>query len=49
MNILDSVQFGEPMAPGHSIALEGAQIQIDSYLEAFREPLEYSLLRADLR
>ena len=42
MNILDSVQFGEPMAPGHSIALEGAQIQIDSYLEAIHEPFKYS-------
>ena len=49
LNILDSDQVGEPMALGHSIALEGAQIQIDSYLEAFREPLEYSLLRADPR
>ena len=32
MKILDSVQFGEPVDPCHSIALEGAQILIDNYL-----------------
>ena len=47
MKLFDFVQFGELMAPGHSIALDGAQIQIDNYLEEFRESLVYSLLRAN--
>ena len=35
------------MAPGHSIELEVAQIQIDNFLKEFRESLVYSLLRAN--
>ena len=49
MKVLDFVQFGEPVALGHSIALDGAQVQIDSYLAEFRESFVYSLLRGNPR